>query len=79
MLRGVVDRIEGDVVVVVLSDGNQLLVKRHHLPEHVQEGSVLDLNFTLNEEAAAEQRRKVEDLQQRLAEKSQSRKEPDEG
>ena len=75
MLRGVVDRIEGDVVVVVLSDGNQLLVKRHHLPDEVKEGSVLDVVFRVNEEAAEEQRQKVEDLQQRLTEKG--RKEAD--
>ena len=75
MLRGVVDRIEGDVVVVVLSDGNQLLVKRHHLPAEVKEGSVLDVVFSVNEEAAEEQRQKVEDLQQRLTEKG--RKEAD--
>jgi DUF3006 family protein len=77
MLRGVVDRIEGDVVVLGLSDGNQLVVKRHHLPEQVVEGSVLDVTFTLNEAAAAEQRRKVEDLQQQLSEKG--KKEPGEG
>jgi hypothetical protein len=77
MLRGVVDRIEGDVVVVVLSDGNQLLVKRHHMPEAITEGSVLDVSFNLNEEAAQEQRRKVEDLQQRLSERG--RRETDEG
>jgi hypothetical protein len=75
MLRGVVDRIEGDVVVVILSDGNQLLVKRHHLPEHVTEGSVLDVNFTLNEDAAQDQRRKVEDLQQRLSERGRKENE----
>ena len=69
MLRAVVARIEGDVVVVVLSDGNQLLVKRRHLPENLEEGSVLDIHFTVNEEAAAEQRRKVADLQQRLNER----------
>jgi hypothetical protein len=76
MLRGTIDRIEGDVVVLMLSDGNQLLVKRHHLPEQVREGSVLDVTFTLNEEEEAEQRRKVEDLQQRLTEKG--KKEPEE-
>lgn len=69
MLRGVVDRIEGDVAVVVMSDGNQLLVKCHHLPEAANEGSVLDVYFALNDKAAEEQRQKVQDLQQQLSEK----------
>ncbi len=72
MLRGVVDRIEGDVAVVVMSDGNQLLVKQYHLPEDVAEGSVLDVSFSLNAEAEEEQRRKVQDLQQQLSESGNS-------
>ncbi|MEK6289055.1 MAG: DUF3006 domain-containing protein [Acidobacteriota bacterium] len=60
----VVDRIEGDLAVLVLYEDDRVKFNLpvHYLPEGVREGDHLQMGFTQDEESRESERKKVEDL-----------------
>ena len=67
-LKVVIDRIEGDLAVIMLSDDDSvkfdLPVK--YMPEGAREGQHYRLTFTPDEESRDTEREKIEDLYARL-------------
>lgn len=60
----VVDRIEGDLAVLVLYEDDRVKfnLPLQHLPEGVREGDHLQMGFAQDEESCESERRRVEDL-----------------
>ena len=55
-MGGVIDRIEGDVAVVVLDDGQQMRWPRVNLPPHYAAGTAVRLSLSVAGDQAIEQR-----------------------
>lgn len=51
-LKATVDRIEGKHALLSFEDGQHLTVSREMLPSEVQEGSVVEVTFLADHEAA---------------------------
>jgi len=60
----VVDRIEGDVAVLVLHEDDRVKfnLPLHYLPEGVREGDHLQMGFAQDEESRESERKRVGDL-----------------
>ncbi len=69
LLKGVIDRIEGDKAVILVKGGGEMYLPVGGLPAGAREGSVLRFSITIDREAEEERRKKVEDLQKRLRRK----------
>ena len=66
-LRGFVDRIEGDLAVVLLGDaGREIVLPVSELPDGVGEGSVLAIEIRLDAERTEAAREDVSSLIDRL-------------
>ncbi|MCI0485574.1 MAG: DUF3006 domain-containing protein [Blastocatellia bacterium] len=67
-LKVVIDRIEGDLAVIVLSDDDSvkfdLPVK--YMPEGAREGEHYRMTFTPDEESRDSERKRIEDLYKQL-------------
>ncbi len=55
LLSAVVDRLEGELVVLKFEDGQELAAPRQLLPASCHEGSHLVCRFLTNEQAESEQ------------------------
>jgi hypothetical protein len=66
MMKAVIDRFEGDIAVLQLEDGEEILWPVKHLPPGSAEGNVLALELTLDTEAEKDLRRSIKDIQGRL-------------
>lgn len=64
--RAIVDRIEGDVAVLELPDGNPMEIPSRLLPQGIGDGSVIRFRVDRDEQAEAKQRDEIADLQARL-------------
>ena len=64
----VIDRVEGDLAVIVLSDDDsvQFNLPVKHLPEGVKEGDHLQMTFSVDKESRQAQKQKVADLLKEL-------------
>lgn len=64
----VVDRVEGDLAVIVLFDDDsvQFNLPVKHLPEGVKEGDHLQMTFSVDKESREAQKQKVSDLLKEL-------------
>ena len=70
-----VDRLEGDVAVLVDEDGNNLSLPLHLLPAHVRAGTMLRREgeeLILAPEEEVSRRRRVLELQRRLRDKTKT-------
>ncbi len=63
-MRAFVDRFEGDQVVLLLGDDEEvrIAVPIHWAPQGVREGMVLKVDFTIDENATREAKAKVKAL-----------------
>ncbi len=66
LLKGVIDRIEGDKAVILVSGGGEMYLPVAKLPGGAGEGSVLGFDITIDRKAEEERKKKVQDLQRRL-------------
>jgi hypothetical protein len=71
----VIDRFEGDLAVLLVGEQRELMnVPRSHLPHHAREGDYLRIelqdnqviNVTVDEQATAEARNRIEEKLKRL-------------
>ncbi len=68
-MEGVIDRIEGDKIVIELEkEGGEIFVPRNELPRLAREGSVLKITFKLDRRSERIKRRKTKKLQDELSE-----------
>lgn len=68
-MKGVIDRIEGDRVVIELEKGRgEIFVFRNEIPRLAKEGSVLKITFKLDRISERSKRRKIKKLQDELSE-----------
>jgi hypothetical protein len=66
-MYGVVDRFEGKYAVLETDNGRILNIKKHLLPEGIQEGDVVNLdNMTVLEEETEKRKKVVEKLAEEL-------------
>ncbi len=65
-IQAAIDRIEDDIAVLELPDGESLEIEKKYLPAKVREGNVLDIIFKINKEEEKKRLKEVEDLQQEL-------------
>lgn len=62
-LRVFVDRIEGNMAVLLTEeDGQQLILPVRLLPNKCAEGDVIDITFEINKEAAKKAKQEVQNL-----------------
>ena len=59
-VRGVLDRIEENLAVIVLDRGGEILIPLEQLPRGSKVNTVFDIEFTINEQ---EQNRRLEDIE----------------
>ena len=63
ILKGVIDRLEGECAVIVLTDQKeQLLWSREALPGGAREGVAVEVVLQLDEEETARRERRLQDL-----------------
>lgn len=64
----VIDRIEGDLAVLVLydDDGVKFNLPLRYLPEGVEEGDYLQMNFSKDPSTRASEQKRVDDLLREL-------------
>jgi len=53
-MRAIVDRIEGDVAVVLFEDGGRAYLPAAHLPPGAGEGTVLHVAWTVDTDGSAQ-------------------------
>ena len=63
-----IDRIEGDLAVVVLYDDDSVKfnLPRKYLPEGISEGDYLQLTFAVDKASHDEEKQKIDDLLKKL-------------
>jgi len=59
----IVDRTEGDLVVLEMQYGHQLIVPAIYLPREIHDGAVIVFSASYDPEATKKTRQKAEDLQ----------------
>jgi hypothetical protein len=70
-MKAVIDRIEGDLAVLLVGERQEMLnVPLYMLPEGATEGSWLIIRFSLDEEATNQQYRRNKSLLERLLKKN---------
>jgi len=67
--RAIIDRIEGDLAVLELPEGNELVIPVFLLPQDIHDGSVLDFSVKINEKEEKKLRDEAIFLQNSLLEK----------
>lgn len=68
----IIDRFEGEYAVCELPSGKHVNFSKRMIPQGAKEGDVLikqGTNFFIDQDQTAERRKKIRDLQQRLAQK----------
>jgi len=60
--KATIDRFEGDKAILILEDGQKLVVAKESLAPNVKEGDIVDFNFSLNEEARNKKRIKIKNI-----------------
>lgn len=69
-MRAVIDRFEGSQALLLVGEGEAAIqFPRELLPPGAAEGDILRVSFQIDHEATAAQRRKIEDLLERLSNK----------
>jgi hypothetical protein len=70
-IRVFIDRIEGDLAVIILSDdtGVKFNLPVKYLPKDAAEGGHLRLSFTLDKESRDTEKQKIDGLLKKLASK----------
>jgi hypothetical protein len=60
-VRAFIDRLEGDIAVLLLGDGPrfEMALPKRFLPPDVREGSVLVLRFELDEDAGIAEKERI--------------------
>jgi len=71
VVRGAIDRLERDerghhLAVIVLDDGQQLVVPAEILPKDAKEGDVLILRLEIDRDETERRRARIRDLQREL-------------
>lgn len=67
-IRVVIDRIEGEMAVLLVGDENcRVVLPKNFLPEDAAEGAVLNLTFEVDEAATDEAKQHVQNLIDRLS------------
>jgi predicted RNA-binding protein (virulence factor B family) len=71
-MKVVIDRIEGDLAVLLISDNEELSlnVPRAYLPKGVKEGDHLEVSFTIDKQSRAEAERRAKELLDKLTKDS---------
>ncbi len=62
LLSATIDRLEGDIAVLRLADGQELEVNLNYLPAGFHEGAVVDLHFTDSEGSEEHRQRQARQL-----------------
>jgi hypothetical protein len=66
MFKGHVDRIEGDVAVILLDDLDEIYLPLKGLPAGIKEGDALRLEVTIDRDATEKLRGEIAGIQDRL-------------
>lgn len=67
-LRATIDRIEGQMAVLLIGDEDyRVVIPRKMLPADAGEGAVITISMQLEPDAAADAKRRVQDLIDRLS------------
>lgn len=66
----VIDRFEGKYAIIELQDKNPLIFNfpRHLLPQEAKEGTVLNINISIDQEETKRRRDKIQNLLNKLKE-----------
>lgn len=68
-----IDRIEENIAVLELPEGDTLEIDVKYLPAKAREGNVLDIYFKINKEEEEKRIKEVSDLQQELLNRSKKK------
>ncbi len=60
--RATIDRFEGEKAILILEDGQKLVVAKESLAPNAKEGDMVDFNFSLNEKARSKKRIKIKKI-----------------
>jgi len=69
-IQAAVDRIEENIAVLELPEGDTLEIDKKYLPPKIREGNILDIIFKINKEEESRRIKEVSDLQQELLNRS---------
>ena len=64
--RGSLDRMEGDVAVIILDDGRRILLPIGVLPPEAAEGDVIDISIRIDREESASRLSRLESIREEL-------------
>ncbi|HDS09013.1 MAG TPA: DUF3006 domain-containing protein [Firmicutes bacterium] len=73
-LTGSIDRIEGELAVIILDKGGELIIPKDSLPTGNHEGSVVKIKISLDPEEEKKRLEEVKNLQERLVKRTQEKK-----
>ncbi len=62
-MEAIIDRIEGDKAVIILSNSQQFIIPVGELPADAGEGTVLIISFATDKDKERERRKEIEKLQ----------------
>jgi hypothetical protein len=65
-MKAIVDRLEGDMAVLLVDESLKLNVPIALLPDGVREGDILDISITIDEKATEDAKERVSSLMARL-------------
>jgi hypothetical protein len=65
-----IDRFENDKAVLILPDGQQLVIERRFVPALAKEGDCLAVNFKSSDKKTAEREKKVSQLLSKIFKKN---------
>ena len=68
-IQATIDRIEGGKAVLVLADGQQLIIDKKEFAEEIKEGDIVYLSISLNPEATEAKQAQAKDLLQEILKK----------
>jgi len=58
----IVDRIEGDMVVVEMQFGHEMIIPDIYCPQGIGDGSVLKISFEYDKKATIERKKEIADM-----------------
>ena len=71
MVRGVLDRVEEELAVIVLDRGGEIIIPLEQLPEGSKENTVFDIDFRINLEEEKKRLDEIKRIQEKINKRSQ--------
>ncbi len=72
-LLGSIDRIEGDLAVIIFDQGGEFIIHTDYLPKGWHEGSIVKIGITLDKAEEKKRLEEVKGLQDRLLKRTKEK------